>query len=191
MFRTLFLALGIVLALLGSYLWYLGFFSPVNVQRLEAGPYMLVGQKLRGDYGQSGKAMDAMRVWLQKRHIQCTRGFGIYFDDPRRVEKSRLRSWVGNVLENTDQGKAAEIREKYEIKTLPTTEYFQVELPFKNQASVFIGIMRAYPALFKCAQARGFSNQPVLELYDAPNKKVTYLMPARPALDWAREYCGE
>jgi hypothetical protein len=191
MFKALFLALAIVLAVLGGYLWYLGFFTRVQVERSQAGPYTLIGEKLTGDYGQSGKVMDDMYAWLQKQNVHGTRGFGMYFDNPRQVEKAKLRALVGNILETKDQGAVSAIAAKYAVKAFPAMDCLRAELVFKNKASVFIGIMKAYPALSAYAQAHGLEISTALEIYDIPAKKIIYLMPINPPADLARTYFEE
>jgi hypothetical protein len=78
----------------------------------------------------------------------------------------------------------------YKRLEFPNVSCLQVELPFKNKASVFIGIMRAYPALFKASAAQNI-HQPVMEIYDVPNHKVRYIMPVEPPVDFVKTFFEE
>ena len=54
-----------------------------------------------------------------------------------------------------------------------------VEFPFRNKFSIFVGIMRVYPAMESYLEQMGYEEAPVMEIYDVPNKKIIYIMEIR------------
>ena len=114
---------------------------------------------------------------LNDEKIVTYKGFGIYYDNPQKVEKAKLRSDIGCILEDKDSLKIAELSTKYNIKTCTQGKYIVAEFPYKAQISIIIGIMRVYPALAKHIQKNGYNeNSPIMEIYDIPNKKIVYRM---------------
>ncbi|MDP4239191.1 MAG: hypothetical protein Q8904_06950, partial [Bacteroidota bacterium] len=103
------------------------------------------------------------------------RQFGIYFDNPQKVEQSKLRSEVGCILENADTSKVFWLKARFNIKTYPVKRYITAEFPFKGRMSILIGILKIYPALTKYAKKNGYGETgPIMEIYDMPNNKILY-----------------
>lgn len=136
----------------------------------------LVYEEQIGDYSKSAGPIDKMYYsLLNKEGIESLRGFGIFYDNPQKVEKSRLRSEVGNILENPDANTLRKLEGKYNIKTLPKRDYIVTEFPYRGKLSLMIGIMKVYPSMNKFARENGFDEDGwVMEIYDIPNKKIVY-----------------
>ncbi|MFN2396254.1 MAG: GyrI-like domain-containing protein [Bacteroidales bacterium] len=165
----------IVAGLLAVYSW-LGGFKKVQFSIQEAGGEVLVYESHIGEYKNVGKVIDKMYYsLLNEEKVECFRGFGIYYDNPQKVEKEKLRSDVGNILENPTPEVLAQLSPNYNIRTLKKQQYLVAEFPYRNQMSIIIGIMRVYPALNRCIRENNFSEEGfVMEIYDVPGKKIIY-----------------
>jgi len=165
----------IAIGLLAVYAW-LGGFKKVQFSVQEAGGEVLAYESHTGDYKNVGKIMDKMYyALLNEEKVECFRGFGIYYDNPQQVEKSKLRSDVGNILENPTPELLEKLEKKYNIKTLDRQKFVVAEFPYKNQMSVVMGIMKVYPALTRyCKENQNNENGFVMEIYDVPGKKIIY-----------------
>ncbi len=130
---------------------------------------------MTGDYSQTPALQDKIyNALLKDENIATTKGFGIYYDDPKKVEKAKLRSEVGCIVEGLDSTAVATLSAKYKVKTLPVTNCLVTEFPFKGKMSVLIGLLKVYPALEKYGKEHPMGDAPMMEIYDIPNKKITY-----------------
>lgn len=153
-----------------------GGFSKVNCSIAEQGGETLVYKEIKGDYSQSGDVMNKIYYALiNENKIVTFKGFGIYYDNPQKVEKSKLRSEAGCILEPIDTVKVFWLKGKYNIKVCPIKKYIVTEFPHKGNMSIMVSIMKVYPALKKYMEENGYEqNVPVMEIYDMPNKKILY-----------------
>lgn len=151
-----------------------GFYKPeITIQR--TGGEVLIYENIKGDYRQSGTVMDKIYYsLLNDDKIETYRGFGVYYDNPQKVEKCSLRSEAGCIIEEKDFDKLSSLEKKYNIRTFPIDKYITTEFPYKNKLSVLFSLMRVYPALNKFADINGYDDSPVVEIYDIPNKKILY-----------------
>jgi hypothetical protein len=159
-----------------GYLFYLGLFSPVDVQAKTVGPYFLVYKSEKGDYRHTGKTVGELVRELQSIGAGEVKGFAIYYDDPKKVKAEDLRSDVGVVLQDKDRRRAAGILQKYQTREFPALEGAVSSFPLKNTFSVFLGSYKVHPKLVKFVEARGMVPQYTLEIYDF-GRTTTYFMP--------------
>jgi len=158
------------------YAWY-GGFKTITFKEEAQGGETLVYEEMIGDYGQSPNVQNKIYyALLNDEKIETAKGFGIYFDDPKMVEKSKLRSEVGCIAEGLDSATIAFLSEKYQVKTLPVSDCIVTEFPNKGMLSIIIGLIKVYPALEAYCKQHGVDNGPVMEIYDIPNKKIIYRM---------------
>jgi len=61
-------------------------------------------------------------------------------------------------------------------KDLPKEKCLVAEFPFRTKLSVWLGIMRVYPAMARAAAAANLERVPILEIYRA-HSTITYVMP--------------
>ena len=159
---------------------YYGGFKKISFRIEKQGGEFVVYENLTGDYSQSAKVGD--RVYyalLNEEKIETTKGIGIYYDDPKKVAKEKLRSEIGCIVESADSSTLTKLAEKYQVKTLPESEFVIAEFPFKGKLSVLFGIMKVYPALDKFCKEQGYIDTPITEIYDVPNKKIIYRKEAK------------
>lgn len=165
----------LIIALLAGYAW-LGGFNKVVVHKALQGGETVVYQSLTGDYKQSGSAMDSIYYSLKNDYqIETFKGFGIFYDNPQKVEKSKLRSEAGCIIEHTDTGRLPKLPENWKTKVLPEKEYLVAEYPYKGKMSVMASLMKVYPALNKYTKAHKLNTDgAVTEIYDIPAGKIYY-----------------
>jgi hypothetical protein len=165
----------LIIALVAFYAYY-GGFKKMNISVAKAGGEVLIYEKIQGDYKQSGVIMDKIYyALLNEDKIETIKGFGIYYDNPKKVKKSKLRSEAGYILEKKDLDKFPILENKYTIRPLLEKEYIITEFPYKGKTSTLLGIMKVYPALNKFAKLNGYKeDSPVMEIYDVPNNKILY-----------------
>ncbi len=165
-----------ILALVAIIFIYYGGFNKVTCRIEKQGGEKLVYKQMTGNYAKSAKLMDEIYYSLINDYaIETYKGFGIYYDNPKEVEKSKLRSEIGCIIEDKDSSKLTQITEGLSIKTFPEREYIVAEFPSKGKLSILFGIMKVYPAIEKFVEKNGYKKEgTVMEIYDVPNKKIVY-----------------
>ncbi len=152
-----------------------GGFAPVKTEIKTAGGELMVFENMQGSYSQTPKIMNKMYDELVANGIAVTQGIGYYYDNPQSVAESQLRSEIGNVIRTEDLTTLQSSNLNYQTRTLPEQEYLIIELPYPNQLSVPLQMMKAYPALSKYSQENGLVvDTPVTEIYDVANQKIIY-----------------
>jgi hypothetical protein len=154
---------------------YYGGFKRLKIEIVKQGGEFVIYDTIVGEYRQSGIVMDKIYYsLLNDFKIETYKGYGKYFDNPKKVEKSKLRSEAGCIIEPKDvnNAKASSV---YISKVLPEQRYIISEFPYKGKLSVLISIMKVYPALSKFAVINGFDEAgAIIEIYDIPAKKIFY-----------------
>jgi len=173
--KNLITGLIIIFAVLYSGLKYFGMFEEIKISVSREGPFTLVYENHRGSYRETGKIQDKIYNSLkEKQGIDTTRGFGLYFDDPREVKKSELRSIAGCVLDEKDAINKKSLKKLYSTGILPEAKYIYTEFPFKNRISIIFSLFRIYPAISEYMEKNNYPPVPILEIYDVPAKKIRY-----------------
>jgi len=155
---------------------YYGMFSNIMFKISKQGGETFVYEEMKGDYSQTPHLMDKIYYsLLDSEKITATKGCGIYYDDPNKVEKNKLYSEVGCIVENIDNAKLNELKQKYKVKVIPVEQCISTEFPYKGQLSVLVGLMKIYPAMNRFIEENQYSNTgAVTEIYDMPNNKIIY-----------------
>lgn len=173
--KTTLIILGAVAVLLVLVYAYYGGFKKINFHVETSGGETMVYESVTGDYSQTPKYTDKIYyALLNDEKIETTKGIGIFYDNPKNVAKDQLRSEVGCLLENADSTVISKLSGRYKLKTLPVDDYIVAEFPMKGGLSFMVGILKVYPALNKFSLENGFNDSPITEIYDVPNKKITY-----------------
>lgn len=167
---------GIIVVII-VFLGYYGLFTRITVEEKSLDSFWMVYKKHVGEYKDVGPVMDAIYKGLKDDYsITTTRGFGLYYDNPREVPKEKCRSIAGCILENADVGRVDELREKYFVREYPASGIVTAEFPFRGTLSIIIGIFKVYPKLGKYIKEKGYAPRPMFEIYDTPGKKTVYGM---------------
>ena len=166
-------ALSIVIVVLLSYY---GLFTKTTIVEKEMGGFWLLYEKHIGDYKGVGQVMDKIYSrLLGEDAIETSRGFGLYYDDPKKVKKENLRSVVGCILDKQDENRIDYLKKNYQIKYYPASKSVVAEFPFKGKLSIFIGIFKVYPKLAEYIKQLNYTPGPIMEIYDTPNEKIFYV----------------
>lgn len=167
--------IGLVIILTSIYAYY-GGFRTITFDIREDGGEIFVYENVTGDYSQSPVVMDSIYYALiNDFNIETTKGAGLYYDNPQHVEKSKLRSEIGCMLDGAlDSLKMAQLSGRFKIKILPRTNYIETKFPNKGMVSTFVGIMKIYPAMTDFVEKNGYKDSPVMEIYDVPTETIIY-----------------
>lgn len=169
--------IGVIIVIIIAFLGYYGLFAKITVEEKSLDSFWMVYQKHIGEYKGVGPVMDTIYKGLKDDYsITTTKGFGVYYDNPREVPKEKCRSIAGCILENSDASRVDELREKYFVREYPASDIVTTEFPFKGKLSIIIGIFKVYPKLGKYIEEKGYASRPMFEIYDVPAKKIIYGM---------------
>lgn len=165
----------LILLITGFYAYYGGFTKP-DILITECGSEVLIYKKAEGDYKKSGEIGNEIYYsLLNEDKVETYKGFGVYYDNPRKTETSKLRFEAGCILEEKDYDKLSVLEKKYLTRTFPSKKYITAEFPYKGKASVIFGVMKVIPALAKYAVKKGYDEDgAIMEIYDVPNQKIFY-----------------
>lgn len=179
--KTLKIAAFILLAFATALLltgWWYGAFRPVIVQEREMGPMTVAYHEQIGDYSQTPHTIEEVEVMLRGRGVEPLQGFGMYFDNPRVVAREKLRSDVGAVVADSDRRRLRDPKRWLKLKALARGKCLAVEMPYRGPLSIWVGILRAYPALAKAAAGRSGAAPYTIEIYER-GKSILYLIPVK------------
>ncbi|WNO08478.1 GyrI-like domain-containing protein [Teredinibacter sp. KSP-S5-2] len=168
----------IIILLILSLIAYLsrhGLFSSVRISEKNTGPLLIVYKKHIGEYKNVGPVMDKIYYDLKNNHsIDTTKGFGLYYDNPKEVNRDKLRSIVGCIVEGRSKEELEHITGKYGVQEHPGSNSVVAEFPYKGKASIILGIFKVYPKLLAYINNENYPHNPIMEVYDLPNQKIEY-----------------
>ena len=157
----------LVVVFIAMYAYY-GGFKKISFRVENQGGETFVYEEMIGDYGKTYKVMEKTHIALLNDYkIATAKGAGIYYDSPKEVEKSKLRSEIGGIAEGLDSATIAKLAEKYKVKTLPEGRYLVAEFPYKGGLSGIIAVMKVMPAMEKYCKQHPQNYGPVVEIFDA------------------------
>lgn len=173
--KKIFGILLLILIVVIGYLGFSGLFSGIDIHENRVGPYTYVYQNHIGPYDKVGPLMDEVYKKLLDSGIETYKGIGVYYDDPSVIDEDKLRSDVGRILEEREIFNLEDIKKKFNVRKLDKKSYVVAQHPYRNQISIMLGIMKVYPGLTKYFEKNNLKMGKVIEIYDFPNKKITYL----------------
>lgn len=171
------IGLAVIVIVVISVFAYYGAFKSIKPEIKRCGGETLVFREVTGDYSQSGPVSKEVYETLKNDFaIETTKGFGIYYDNPKETPKEKMRSDVGCILDETvSDEKISELKKEFKIAVFPEDEYITAVFPFKNQMSVLFGVFKVYPAFEKFSVENGYpTDSDVMEIWDIPNKQTIY-----------------
>jgi hypothetical protein len=134
-----------------------GLFKRIDVEENINGPYILVYEKNVGDYKNTAEIQNKLFQDVMKYGVQVTKGFGIYYDNPRETPVTSLRSIAGVVIDYIDNEKLiSNIRANFNTLEIPSTVCLTTYFPLKNNLSIVLGIMKVYPKMNKVVEEKGY-----------------------------------
>lgn len=160
-----------------TYYVYLGGFKSIKVVEKEIGPYIFVQVERWGSYQDTPKVQDSLMNELKGYGVAPQKAFGIYYDNPNNTTKSpeEFQSVVGLILDSVDYAKIDELsRVGFRIEQFGKTLSTVVHFPKKSNLSILLGIFKAYPALEKFRNEKGYTNVAAIEIYSS--KEIIFAM---------------
>jgi len=158
--------------------WWYGAFRAVVVEEREMAPMTVAYHEQLGDYAQTPHTMEEVEAMLRERGVAPMQGFGMYYDNPRVVARDKLRSDVGAIVADTDRRRLADPKRWLKLKALARGRCLAVEMPYRGPLSIWVGILRAYPALARAAAGRKGAAPYTIEIYER-GKSILYLIPLK------------
>jgi hypothetical protein len=176
--KIVLIILALSLAIGIGVLWNFGAFANVTVSEKIVPHMTIVYARHTGDYKKIRKVIDTVYMnLLVKEKIGSSRGFGLYYDNPREAPRERLRSLGGCILDAPDEYKADSLRrDGYKVAVLPQTTALYAEFPLKGPLSVLFGVFKTYPRMITLLNEKNISPRPFMEIYNPSMKKIEYLM---------------
>lgn len=173
----LFVLLGVVVFATG-FMWYAGFFIPINISEKDVGPHRFVVIKHKGDYSKTPELQDSLYRLLLSDGIETFKGVVIYYDDPSETIKPKTEwlSLIGCVLEEKDYNIISKFGNKYMVMKMSKTYSMVVEFPYKNNISIIAGTLKVYPEIEKYTESNNYKQLPTIEIFDIANGKIIYSM---------------
>jgi hypothetical protein len=160
-----------------GFLWYMGYFASVKIEEKEDGGYFVVGKEVIGPYSEVGKHMLEADNKLKGLGIICTKGFGIYYNDPNTTPKEKCRSLVGNIVEVKDLEKIKNAQlEGLKIDSIPKAKAVVAEFPIKNTLSYMLGPTKVYSKFSRYITEHNYKIALSFEIYDMPKEKIIFVM---------------
>ncbi len=159
------------------FFFYMGTFSQVSITEQEKGPYTFSYVEHVGPYHEVGSVMTDLDNKMRDLGFNSTDGLGIYYDDPKKTPKEKLRCKVGSIITASDMDKIEANRGTLNFETIEKKKYIVSEFPIKNMFSYMLGPMKVYPAFGKYLDEKKITRPDKgLELYDMTNKKIIFMM---------------
>ena len=167
--------IGVLIMLTIIYAYY-GGFSKLDFKISRQGGETIVYKEMIGSYVNFRKMRDSVsNELLGDYNIETIKSIGIYYDNPLYVDKKKLHSDIGCIIEKEDIGRLDELDNSYKVRVCPISDYLTVQVPNEGSLSIMIGICRVYPKIEEYLKDNGYSNQgPIMEIYDTPYKTITY-----------------
>jgi len=156
--------------------WYSGIFARARVEVKFVGPYVAAYCDNIGKYSETRHIQDSLYNLLWEDGIENYKTFGIYFDNPKYADVKKLHSRVGCIIEKAYVQKAEKLSDKYNVLTIDRQQCAVVEFHFRNTFTIYAGIYKAYPLLKKYADENGYKQEPIIEIFDIPNR-ISFMMP--------------
>jgi hypothetical protein len=175
--KTILAIIAAVIIIALGFAWYIGYFTAVKTEDTIEGGYTVAGIEYTGPYSKAGKYIEEVNEKLKKQNVTCSKGFGIYYDDPKTTPSEKCRSFVGSILEEKDFGKIPELKSAgLRIDTIPRISSVVATFPLKSTLSYMIGPMKVYPVLSKYISEQKYKVELSVEVYDMEAKKMTFIM---------------
>lgn len=174
--KTAFAIIGFIVF---SFLVYLGFYNVFYSPKIEVsaeGGEILVYKSAYGHYHLTDSIMkDVFNEVYERKGIVVTKGFGIYYSDPKEVGENDLQFDAGCIVEDKDSLQLSKISDDYLITLSKDGQYIVSDFPLKGKMSIMFGMYKVYPKLNKYCESNGYDpEQPVMEIYDRELKRIHY-----------------
>ncbi len=186
--KNIVIFIGASILIIAGFFIYGGSFHTVQIAEQEDGPFYFIYVEHRGSYeGFREKLKHVQNVVIGTGILHFTPA-GIYYDDPKVTKEEDLRSRMGVLVTQPDYEKLASMEEQGSVRrmTIDRRYYAKTVFPHRSFLSIYLGIIKCYPALETFAKERqypeftyrenGYEDRYVMEIYNADT--IEYLMTA-------------
>lgn len=175
--RIIAIGFSVLIAVFACFLWYMGYFSKIDVIEKEEGGYLLAGKKVMGPYSKVGTHINTVEYKLMEMGINSLQSFGIYYDNPQTTPNEKCKSLVGCIITKNDLELSEIIKlNNLIIDSIPRTKAIIAEFPIKNRMSYSIGAMKVYPLLTNYLITKKYTKIVSFEIYDKALQKIIFVM---------------
>ena len=164
------------------FLAYAGLFEKVTIEEREMGPYTVLVKPQRGSYKQTPQTMKEVVEAVKAAGLTSYKGFGLYYDSPKKVDEENLRAEVGVVLPEEEISKVQNLATQFQLKNIPAQNSVVVKFPYRIDLSILLGIFKVYPLLTKYVEDKGYNPPYGLEVYNK-GQEIFYIMPMQTVLN--------
>ncbi|MGE5480291.1 MAG: hypothetical protein ACM3U1_07660 [Chloroflexota bacterium] len=170
------IGLGVIIVAVFGYLIYLGIFASVDIRKGTEGGELLVYERVVGNFSKVGEPMERISKTLKDKYglenVDC---MAIYYDNPEQVPQEKLRSDAGCLIPAGVKVDTAALARKFSVKLIPRKEYIITDFPYHGTPSIFVSVMKVYPALKKYfAENKVNGEFQIAEIYDMKQVKIRY-----------------
>ena len=157
------------------YLMYSGLFLKpfIDEHYIEKFPVAFIRKK--GDYKNAGKVMDEVYFRLKDKGILTEKGFGLYFDNPNDVKKDDRNYFAGVVLTDEQYKKYKQVDSNIETAIVYPGDSVVARFVYRTRISVFLAVIKVYPAIEKYIKDNNLSTGAIIELYDMDEKNILFI----------------
>ena len=172
--KMIYIIIGVIVIIF-AYYTYLGGFYNIHIRDEKAGGETIVYKEVTGDYNKITPVTDEVYYYLlNEKNIETYKGFGYFYNNPRSVEKEKLRADAGCIIEPKDVERITGLDAKYKVRILPVCNVVTAELPFRGSMTILMGYLRVFPAIDRYRKKHALGDGPVMTIVDVPGKKVIY-----------------
>jgi hypothetical protein len=148
-------------------LWQIGLFTSIKFSRGNFNECELYFFEYVGEYHNVGKEFEKLSLIMKKLNASKSTfvPFGIYYDDPKRVDPKSCRALIG-ILKRIVEGRERHeelvdylTENSFKKATVPSTISLYSNFPLVNIMSMVIGIKKFYNALHTNFQNDQWKNQ--------------------------------
>ncbi|RME17993.1 MAG: hypothetical protein D6797_01310 [Bdellovibrio sp.] len=166
----------------------LGGHKPVQLSQVSSQTsFLLLYKPHIGPYHQINATINEVEVWAAEKHLPCSQTFGLFLDNPEKVEPERLRSLAGCLLPLSSQQVIKKLMPSQEPDFSQTPKIawtfwkFPAALKASFRGSPSIGPFKVYPKAQKWFQKHRLPYpKEVLEVYtlfSSSSIKTEYYFP--------------
>lgn len=167
-------------------MYFMGFFTQLEVIEQYEGGYLLGGFYHKGPYEQIGLTVEKVKKTADSLGFPTDTIIGCYFDDPNEIAPDSLQSFVGAILASGDFTLIGNIEPgNLDVHPIFNGSALTVDFPNTNSWSPMIGALRVYPYLTQEAEKRGFETGQVYEIYTS--NSIRYVFQTFPVAQEASE----
>jgi hypothetical protein len=171
------IVIAIFVVILSIYAYY-GGFKKIQITTESHGSFYGASVKHTGDYREIGGAMTKLDKKMRLKGIEATKGFGIYFDNPKTTAIENRRAIAGSIIAETDIEKVVELGDSVDLVEVPELTGYTARFPYKGFLSFIVAVMKVYPELSQICEADGFEIvTPTLEIYDMKGGEIVFIVP--------------